>query len=262
MIVLVRDLCFSYGAGAFQLEDINLEVRAGEVVTLLGPNGSGKTTLLYCIAGLYRPQRGQVLVDGKEVSKLPRREAAKIIGFVPQDHHPSFPYLSLDVVAMGRAAHLGLLGSPNRRDLEIARRALEAVGAFHLADRIYTQVSGGERQLILIARALAQEPKILLLDEPTAHLDFKNQVRVLSLVKRLVEERKLAAVLTLHDPNLASMFSDRIALMNNGRLAAYGPPEEALIAQLLRRVYQLPVHVHQLRDVRLIIPEFKEVLGS
>ena len=262
MIVLVRDLCFSYGAGAFQLEDINLEVRAGEVVTLLGPNGSGKTTLLYCIAGLYRPQRGQVLVDGKEVSKLPRREAAKIIGFVPQDHHPSFPYLSLDVVAMGRAAHPGLLGSPNRRDLEIARRALEAVGASHLADRIYTQVSGGERQLILIARALAQEPKILLLDEPTAHLDFKNQVRVLSLVKRLVEERKLAAVLTLHDPNLASMFSDRIALMNNGRLAAYGPPEEALIAQLLRRVYQLPVHVHQLRDVRLIIPEFKEVLGS
>ncbi|MCD6410132.1 MAG: ABC transporter ATP-binding protein [Candidatus Verstraetearchaeota archaeon] len=261
MIVLERDLCFSYGAGAFQLEDINLEVRAGEVVTLLGPNGSGKTTLLYCIAGLYRPQREQVLVNGKEVSKLPRREAAKIIGFVPQDHHPSFPYLSLDVVAMGRAAHLGLLGSSKRRDLEIARRALEAVGAFHLADRIYTQVSGGERQLILIARALAQEPKILL-DEPTAHLDFKNQVRVLSLVKRLVEERKLAAVLTLHDPNLASMFSDRIALMNNGRLAAYGPPEEALTAQLLRRVYQLPVHVHQLRDVRLIIPEFKEVLGS
>ena len=259
MIVLVRDLCFSYGAGAFQLEDINLEVRAGEVVTLLGPNGSGKTTLLYCIAGLYRPQRGQVLVDGKEVSKLPRREAAKIIGFVPQDHHPSFPYLSLDVVAMGRAAHPGLLGSPNRRDLEIARRALEAVGAFHLADRIYTQVSGGERQLILIARALAQEPKVLLLDEPTAHLDFKNQVHVLSLVRQLVSSRRLAAIITLHDPNLASMFSDRIAIMGEGRIVALGSPEEVLVPEILSRVYAFPVNVHKINGLNLITPGFKEL---
>ncbi len=257
MRILIRDLHFSYGANAFQLTDINLEVDDGEVVTLLGPNGSGKTTLLYCIAGLYRPQKGEILVDGKDLLKLPRKEIAKIIGVVPQEHHPPFPFRALDVVAMGRAAHLGLLGTPRRRDLEIAYQALEAVGASHLAVRIYTQVSGGERQLILIARALAQEPKILLLDEPTAHLDFKNQVRVLSLVKQLVRRRELAAIITLHDPNLASMFSDRIAIMGEGRIVALGSPEEVLVPSILSRVYAFPVDVHKVNGLNLITPSFK-----
>jgi len=260
-LVEVRDLLFRYDGG-FELSVDSLDAEEGEVVALLGPNGSGKTTLLLCIAGILRPARGIVRVAGREISKLSRREIAELIGLVPQEHHPTFPYAVLDFVVMGRAAYVGLFASPGEGDYKAAERALEAVGMSHLANRPYTQVSGGERRLVLVARALAQEPRLLLLDEPTAYLDFKNQIKVLSVVKKLVEREGLAALVTLHDPTLAASFSNRVVLMDSGRVVASGPPEEVVTADRLEEVYGVPVRIVRIGGASAIVPVMEEVVGA
>jgi len=254
-LIEVRDLRFRYGEGGFELLIDELTVEEGEVVTLLGPNGSGKTTLLLCVEGILKPEKGSMLVAGKNPFKLRRNEVAKLIGFVPREHHPTFPFTVLDFVVMGRAAYIGLFGSPSRRDLEIALKALESVGISHLADRPYTQISGGERQLALVARALAQEPKVLLLDEPTAHLDFRNQVSVLTVIRELTRRKGLASLVTLHDPNLAAAFSDKIALMSAGRILDFGSPDEVVTPEKLEKAYGIPVKVVNADGVRLVTPK-------
>lgn len=223
--------------GVVVLRDINFEVREAEVVCLLGPNGCGKTTLLKSLLGVLRAERGEAYIDDVPISSLKPADIAKQVGMVFQDHVAYFPYSVLEVAVMGRAPHLGLFAAPSATDFSLAEEALHAVGIAHLRDRPYTQLSGGERQLVLIARTLTQAPKIILLDEPTAHLDFGNQLKLLARIAALAQERGMTILFTSHYPNHALWFSDKTLLMKEGRLAAIGRPSEVITEENLALLY-------------------------
>jgi iron complex transport system ATP-binding protein len=240
----VRDLGFGYGTKVVG-RDVSLEVRRGEVLCLLGPNGSGKTTLFKTMLGLLPAQAGEVLLEGRGLAGLSRPEIARRVAYVPQAHAAHFPFRVLDMVVMGRTAHLGLFAAPGREDRAKAMAALDALGIANLAETEYTRISGGQRQLALVARALAQDAPAIVMDEPTASLDFGNQVVVLGEVKRLAE-RGLAVVLSTHDPDHAFSVGSRVALLDGGRLIAQGRPAEVLTPERLRAVYGVSVVVERL----------------
>jgi iron complex transport system ATP-binding protein len=220
--------------------DVSLSLEAGEVLCLLGPNGSGKTTLFKTLLGLLPPQGGQVLMDGMEVQQRRRDEVARLVSYVPQAHSAFFPFTVREIVLMGRTAHLGVFATPSRRDREVAQSVIERMRLAHLADSIFTRISGGERQLVLIARALAQESRIVVMDEPTANLDFGNQVRVLERIRELAEAG-MGVLLSTHDPDQAFLCANRVAMLHEGRLARLGPPAEAITAESLRQIYNVEV---------------------
>jgi len=255
-MIEVKDLHFWHkGEDIPILKRIEFKASPQEVTVILGPNGSGKTTLFKCILGLWEARKGEVFINGRSIRTMGRGEVAKNVAIVPQDHEPPFPYSVFDVVLLGRIAHVGLLSSPSRRDKEAARGALEALGIERLADRPYTKISGGERQLVLIARCLAQEAPVMLLDEPTAHLDFRNQVMVLTKVKSIAKEKGLVVLMTLHDPNLALLFSDQVLLLNGGEVVARGGPKEVITEENIRRVYGLDVAFISQDGMELICPK-------
>jgi len=225
------------------LKGVEFNAVGGEITTLLGPNGSGKTTVFKCIAGLWKPQRGEILFNKKDISNLPYEKRAKMLAIVPQEHEPPFPYSVLDAVLMGRVSHVSLFSSPSKYDYFKAEEAIESVGISHLKEKAYTRVSGGERQLVLIARALAQEAPVMLLDEPTSHLDFRNQVIVLNKIKEIARYKGLIVLMTLHDPNLAMLFSDKVVMMNNGHVISKGFPQEVITEDNLKSVYMIDVSV-------------------
>ena len=238
---------------------LNLDVAEGEVLCLLGPNGCGKTTLLRCLNGTLRLREGRIRLNGKDLTSLSVVEIAREMGFVFQEHTTLFPYSVLEVVRMGRSPHLGFFSSPSKVDTKIAEAALEMVGIGHLRGKPYTQISGGERQLALIARALAQEPRIMLLDEPTSHLDFGNQILILETVGRLARERGLSIVMTTHFPNHAMMISTRVALMKGGCFMAVGEPRDVMTEANLQLLYGVPVKVICMEDgvsngARYVVP--------
>jgi iron complex transport system ATP-binding protein len=209
------------------LENLSLQAREGEFVGILGPNGSGKTTLLRTICRTLKPRSGVVLLDGKDIYQMTNRDVAKQIGVVPQSPAVAFNFTALDLVLMGRNPHLNRFQFESSYDLLIAKESMELTRTWHLADRPVTELSGGERQRIVIARALAQEPSVLLLDEPTLHLDINNQIEVLDLLRRLCGEGKLV-IAVLHDFNLAARYCDKVVLLHNGRIVSYGEPEKVL----------------------------------
>ena len=256
-MITAKEVKFSYEK-ELVLKGIDIEVVKGEVATLLGPNGSGKTTLLKCLCALLKPLTGCVYVDGKDISKMKRGELAKLMGHVPQDHKPPFPYTVIDVVVMGRAPYIGALSIPSKRDYAIAEKTLEIVGISHLKERVYTQISGGEMQLVLIARALAQQPQVLLLDEPTAHLDFKNKILVLKTVRSLAKKEGLAVVMSLHDPNLASMFSDKVYLISKGIVVDRGEPSKVITRDNLEKVYGVNVEVIEQNGIKFVVPVLED----
>lgn len=251
----IEDLCFRHPNTCENvLEGIGLVARAGEVTTLLGPNGSGKTTLFRCIAGIWKNAKGSVRFDGKELTGLPPEKRARILAVVPQDHDPPFPYSVYDVVLMGRVAHVSLFSTPTRNDCKYVEEALDAVGISHLRERPYTKISGGERQLVLIARALAQETPLLLLDEPITHLDFRNQILVLKKVREIMGKKGLTVCMTLHDPNLAMLFSDHVAMMNGGRIVGSGTPSEVITIESMKRIYGIDVCIFTYNGHKVISP--------
>ncbi len=237
-----RQINYVYIAEQPVLQDISLKLEAGETLFLLGRNGSGKTTLLSILAGLYRPDSGQVLLDGKDIQQYTPGERARRIGLIPQLHTPAFAYTVREMVVMGRTPHLGLFGSPSQADYAIADEALEQVGLSDLQERPYTEVSGGERQLVLIARGLAQKCDILLMDEPSAHLDLSNQHRVLEVVDQLAQQG-LSFIISSHAPNNALSYADRVLLLKQGRTMAYGTPEETLTEDYLSSAYGMRTEV-------------------
>jgi iron complex transport system ATP-binding protein len=257
-MIEVRDLSFRHkGMTTPVLREIDFQVEQGQVMTVLGPNGSGKTTLFQCLTGLWQPDRGEVLLDGAAIGALSRSAVAKRVAVVPQDHQPPFPYSVLDVVLTGRASHIGLFSSPSKKDRQVAIDAMVTMGIERLAERPYTQISGGERQMVLIARCLAQEAPVMLLDEPTSHLDFRNQVVVLSKVKAIVRENGLTAMMNLHDPNLALLFSDRVLLLNGGAAVAQGRPREVITKENLKAVYSLEVEFLSGHGVEMVCPKIR-----
>lgn len=221
---------------------LNLVVGGGEALCVLGPNGAGKTSLFRTLLGLLAPLAGEVLLDGRPLFGLARQEIARALAYVPQAHAAFFPFTVADVVLMGRAARVGLFEAPNDKDRAVAQAALAKLRIEHLASAPYTQISGGERQLVLIARALAQEPRCLVMDEPTANLDLGNQARVLAEIAGLAAEG-LSVLFSTQDPDHAFRCADRVALMKGGRLLAAGAPDAVMTSATLGALYGVEVEI-------------------
>ena len=241
MTLAAENLGFGYRDRRIGSE-VTLELAAGEVLCLLGPNGSGKTTLFKTLLGLLPAQGGRVLIDGRDARMLSRDAIARQVSYVPQAHAAFFPYTVRETVLMGRTAHLGLFAAPAARDHAAALDAIRRMGIAHLADAVYTQISGGERQLALIARALAQDARMVIMDEPTANLDFGNQVRVLERIRLLADEG-IGVLLSTHDPDHAFLCADRVAMLYQGRLMACGAAEAVMTTGNLQQLYGVEIAV-------------------
>jgi iron complex transport system ATP-binding protein len=238
-MVEVRRVSFAYG-DAPALTDVSLSAQPGEFVGLLGPNGAGKSTLIRLMAGLVAPARGEVRLAGLEPARAPRRAVARVCALVPQEPRVAWPFTVREAVMMGRAPRQGLLALPGPLDRGAVRGALEACDLVHLADRRIDALSGGERRRVFFARALAQEPRVLLLDEPTAFLDLGHQVAAMRMAQ-VAARGGLCVLAVLHDLNLAAAACDRLVVMAAGRVVAEGPPAAVLTAERVQAVWQLPV---------------------
>lgn len=245
-----EDASFAYRDGRPVFHGLDLAAACGEVLCILGPNGVGKSTLLRCLAGLERPSSGSVRLDGQDVRHLSRAALARAVAFVPQSDDAVFAFTVTMMVEMGRAAHLGWSAAPSDADAAIARAALTRLGIESLAGRLYPELSGGERQLVLIARALAQQSQLLILDEPTAHLDFANQAAVLELIRDLANAG-LAVVMTSHDPDHAFLIADRTLVLGRGQPARIGATRDILTETLLSQTYGRPIRIVHHDDRRL-----------
>jgi len=252
-IVNVEDLHYSYG-NIQALKGVNFKIDGYEMVGILGSNGSGKTTLLKNISGYLKPSRGNVFMMDKSVHKMRSKDRARIIGYVPQDMYFDFEFTSYDVVMMGRTPYLRRFQRETEKDVSIVKEAMILTNTWDLKDRYVNELSGGQRQRVYIARALAQEPKILLLDEPISHLDVKYQVEVLSILKRLTA-KGILVFSVLHDINLSSQFCDFILLMKDGEIISMGTPNEVITVENIKMVFSVDAHVirNPITDTPLIV---------
>lgn len=257
MLELINLSC-GYGS-ANVLEGVSFTLARGELLCLLGPNGVGKTTLFKTILGLLPVRAGQIRLHGQDIRHWPRRQLAHWMGYVPQAHVPPFPFTVLDVVTMGRVAHLGFRVAPRAEDRAIARDALDALGIASLSEAVYTDISGGQRQLTLIARALAQQPRVLVMDEPTSSLDYGNQLKVLGHIRRIVSEQDVSVILTTHHPDHALLHASRVLALDRDKRCLIGAPAEVIQPAYLQRAYDVAAEVHDIdrRDggrVRVCVP--------
>jgi iron complex transport system ATP-binding protein len=243
VVIRAENVSFRYGRSAPVLRDVSVEIREGEVLAIAGPNGSGKSTLISLLDGLMTPAGGRVLLGGRPLDEIPRREVARSVGFVAQSAEFHFPLTVLEYVLQGRFAHGHLLGFESDGDVDAAVRALQMTGAESFAGRHLDELSGGERQRVMVARALAQEPRVLLLDEPTANLDIAHQIRILALLRSLSHGCRMAVAVVTHDLNLAAEFADRVVLLADGQVRGCGTPSEILTPERLESVFGTPVLV-------------------
>lgn len=253
--IQTRALAFGYDTRDV-LQAIDIEVAAGEIVGLLGPNGTGKSTAIRILSGLERGYRGSATLDGAEISSIERRALARQIAVVPQEPRFEFPFTALEIVLMGRHPHLAGLAFESQRDIEIAQEALKRCDVLELSNRSIDRLSAGERQRVVFARALTQEPEVLLLDEPASFLDIRNQVAIYDIVRETVEQRQVAVLTVMHDLNLAAEYCDRIYLLDEGKIVAGGPTREVLTYANLTRVFRTEVYVdtNALTGNLLIVP--------
>jgi iron complex transport system ATP-binding protein len=240
-ILDARDLTFAYGERRV-LDGVSFHVKRGQVLSLLGPNGSGKSTLLKILLGLLQPRSGSVLLNAQPVGALDVKQRARKMAYVPQAHTLSFPYRVIELVLLGRLAHQSFLGSCSQADRRLACEALQRMGIEHLAMRSYAAISGGERQLALIARALAQGAKVLIMDEPVAGLDYGNQLRLLQEIRTLASDG-YTIVKSTHFPDHAFLSSDAVILLHQGKILAHGAPEEVMTTDTLRQLYGVEVRI-------------------
>jgi iron complex transport system ATP-binding protein len=239
MVVLTIDgIDCSYGS-VNVLKDVKFAVKSGEFLGILGPNGSGKTTLLRSISRVLEPHKGTILIGNKDIYVMKSVDVAKQLAVVPQETPVTFDFTALEVVLMGRNPHMPRFKMESKEDLAIAKNSMELTRTWELADRPVTELSGGERQRVIIARALTQEPQILLLDEPTTHLDISNQLEIMDLIKRLCETKKLLIVAVFHDFNLAARYCDSIILLRDGKIVAVGKSEDTLTSENIRKVFSV-----------------------
>jgi iron complex transport system ATP-binding protein len=236
----INKLSFNYD-GIKVLNDVELEVGPGEMLSIVGPNGSGKSTLLKCINRILKIKQNTVLIDGKDTSNINLKELSKIMGYVPQSSTSTFPFTVFDVVLMGRKPYIHW--SLSERDNEIVAEMLDFLGIGELAMRHYNELSGGEQQKVIIARALAQQPKILLLDEPTSSLDIKHQLEILCILRSLAQTKHCAVIVAMHDLNLASRFSDSMLMLKQGCIFTVGTPDAVLTEENIESIYGIKARV-------------------
>lgn len=251
----IRNLTCAYN-GQPVLRDMALTVHPGEVLALIGPNGAGKTTALRALARLLRPRGGTVMLSGRDVWDMPPREVARRLALAPQTDGISLPVTVEQAISLGRAPHRGWLLPFSAADRVVVERVMGQTGLRALRDRRVTDLSGGEQRRVILARALVQEPQVLLMDEPTASLDIKYQTEILDLARSLARAQSLTVILTLHDINQAALYADRIALLAAGRLLAVGEPAQVLVPSILKQAYDIPVIVtqHPLYDTPMVMP--------
>ncbi|MDR3332843.1 MAG: ABC transporter ATP-binding protein [Synergistaceae bacterium] len=241
MNIAIENLRCGYG-GRVVVDGFSAEIESGEIFCILGPNGVGKTTLFKTVLGLLPLMGGNITIDGRDMTKLPAREIARLAGYVPQSRPPPFAFTVSDVVVMGRTSRMSAFSSPGRRDYIVAGETMDRLGIGFLRDRVYTELSGGERQMVLIARALAQEPAFLMMDEPTSSLDFGNQAILLENVAKLASEG-MGVIMTTHYPQHVLQCEARVALMKNGKSFSVGSAWEVITEENLRDAYGIPVAV-------------------
>ena len=253
MIYDVNNVEFTYPGNTNKvLNGVSLKLEKGEVLSILGPNGAGKSTLLNCMTGLLKPGHGSIKLDGSDISSLSARQVARVISYVPQTHIPAFSYTVLHFVTMGRAPHIGAMQKPRTSDVEVAKNALKTISIEHLADKSYTEISGGERQLTIIARALAQQPKAIIFDEPTAHLDYGNQHRILRLIKSL-SERGYGIIITTHNPDHALLLGGNVGILSSDGTLVSGGCEEIITEERLKEVYKTSLRLLRIEELDRIV---------
>ena len=251
-LLQVKDLGFSYDGSRQIFKDISFEVRAGEIVCLLGPNGIGKTTLLNCLARLREPLEGSVLLNGEEMANLPARNIAQTIGYVPQTLLPSFDYTVLEYVVTGNAPWLDTFEKPGPEHYQRAEEALEQMAISHLAQKPYTRISTGELQQVSIARAIAQKARLILMDEPTAHLDYGNQLKVLRLIKDL-SAKGYAVVLTTHNPDQVLLLDAKTAVIDHQSIFHFGAWQDVLTEELITAMYGVPLRLIKVEGIERMV---------
>lgn len=264
VVLAVTNAGFSYDGEKMTFRDINFDVASGEIVSILGPNGAGKSTLLKCINRILTLSNGSVFINEMSLSAQSRKETAGLMGYVSQKEEITFPYNVLEMVIMGRASKLNVFKTPGKHDRDIALETLAYLGIEHLAGRVYNDLSGGESQLVTIARALSAEPKILILDEPTSHLDLKNQMTVFKALVKLSREKGLAVLMTTHQPDHAMILSNRVLLMKIDGTAVFGKTEEIITSRNIRDVFGLDVNIIAAEtdnlSLNIVIPDWTAVL--
>jgi ABC transporter related len=260
--MLAENISFAYKKEHLILNDISLKVNSGEIVCVLGPNGTGKTTMLRCLLGFNKPSKGKITIDGKQMHELGVKNRAKCLAYVPQYSSLSFPYTVKEVVLMGRTAYLSY-GMPfSKVDYDFAIKTIDRLGISHISDSLYNELSGGQKQMVLLARALTQDAKILIMDEPTANLDYSNQVKMLETIKQLVNEG-YGILMTSHFPYHAFLTESRVILMKGGKKLYDGNPDEIITTESLTNLYQTSVEVSEInikayeKSIKVCVPILK-----
>ncbi|KYC48998.1 MAG: Cobalamin import ATP-binding protein BtuD [Candidatus Methanofastidiosum methylothiophilum] len=256
-MININNLSFNYGAFKV-LEDVSFSLEKGKLCALFGPNGSGKSTLLKCLAGLNKVSNGEVFINGGNLNSYTPKELARLVAYVPQEHKPPFPFKVKEVVLMGRTPHLGGFFSPSKADLDYTDYAMNIIGIDNIAERYYTELSGGQRQLVLLARSFAQNTPIMLLDEPTSALDFKNQINIWKILKSLASKGKTVVVCT-HDPNYVSWFCDTVVFIKEGNLVKFGDSKEVMDNDILKLLYGDICSIEPILDMKVIIPSLSRI---
>ena len=234
------------------LEGVGLKLNKGEILSIVGPNGAGKTTLLKCIVQIVKPDNGAILIDGKDASRMKRLDLARSIGYVPQSSPSKFPITVFDAVLMGRRPYIAW--KPSQKDLEVVAALLRSMGLEDMALRDYDQLSGGQKQKVLLARAFAQDTDYLLLDEPTSNLDLRHQMEVMEMISGMVKRKGAAAMLAMHDLNLASRFSDTIVMLNAGKIFCTGEPSQVITVENIKSVYGVEARINRNSGYPYILP--------
>ncbi|MEW9080183.1 ABC transporter ATP-binding protein [Terrisporobacter glycolicus] len=255
MLLEVKDLTYSY-RNIKVLDKVSFAVEDSELLCILGPNGAGKSTMFKCMLQLLKDYKGEILLDNKKLKEYKIRELARKVAYIPQSHNPVFSYSVTEMVLMGTTSQNSPLSKPSKSQINIVEESLEKIGISYLKDRSFVNLSGGERQLVLIARALAQNAKILIMDEPTSDLDYGNQIRVLNIVKELTREG-YTIIQSTHNPDQAFLYADKVLALYNHKVLSFGTPKYIINSGLIKKLYNVDVELNSLYDdkIRICIPK-------